>query len=50
MTIVAPPNPLRGLTGGDGEYLKSVIGEIDGTGPARRSFLRGFGHHRGRHG
>jgi pimeloyl-ACP methyl ester carboxylesterase len=28
--IVAPPNPLRGLTGGDGEYLKTVIGEIDG--------------------
>jgi pimeloyl-ACP methyl ester carboxylesterase len=30
LTIIAPPNPLRGLTGGDGEYLKSVIGEIDG--------------------
>jgi pimeloyl-ACP methyl ester carboxylesterase len=30
LTIVAPPNPLRGLTGGDGEYLKGVIGEIDG--------------------
>jgi pimeloyl-ACP methyl ester carboxylesterase len=30
VTMVAPPNPLRGLTGGDGEYLKSVIGEIDG--------------------
>src|ERR1700729_1305665 len=30
VTIVAPPNPLRGLTGGDGEYLGSVIGEIDG--------------------
>jgi pimeloyl-ACP methyl ester carboxylesterase len=29
-TIIAPPNPLRGLTGGDGEYLKSVIAEIDG--------------------
>jgi pimeloyl-ACP methyl ester carboxylesterase len=28
--IVAPPNPLRGLTGGDGEYVKGVIGEIDG--------------------
>jgi pimeloyl-ACP methyl ester carboxylesterase len=28
--IVAPPNPLRGLTGGDGEYLKAVIAEIDG--------------------
>jgi pimeloyl-ACP methyl ester carboxylesterase len=30
VTIIAPPNPLRGLTGGDGEYLKSVIHEIDG--------------------
>src|SRR6202042_1002525 len=30
VTIIAPPNPLRGLTGGDGEYLKAVIGEIDG--------------------
>src|SRR6478735_2717753 len=30
ITIIAPPNPLRGLTGGDGEYLKGVIGEIGG--------------------
>jgi pimeloyl-ACP methyl ester carboxylesterase len=30
VTIIAPPNPLRGLTGGDGEYLKGVIGEIGG--------------------
>ena len=30
MTVVAPPNPLRGLTGGDGEYVKAVVGEIDG--------------------
>jgi pimeloyl-ACP methyl ester carboxylesterase len=30
LTIIAPPNPLRGLTGGDGEYLKRVIAEIDG--------------------
>jgi len=30
VTIVAPPNPLRGLSGGDGEYLKSVIAEVDG--------------------
>ena len=30
VTILAPPNPLRGLSGGDGEYLKAVIGEIDG--------------------
>ena len=30
LTIIAPPNPLRGLTGGDGAYLKSVIEEIDG--------------------
>src|SRR5271154_400704 len=29
-TIIAPPNPLRGLSGGDGEYLKGVIKEIDG--------------------
>jgi pimeloyl-ACP methyl ester carboxylesterase len=28
--VIAPPNPLRGLTGGDGEYLKGVIGEVDG--------------------
>jgi pimeloyl-ACP methyl ester carboxylesterase len=30
LTIIAPPNPLRGLSGGDGEYLKGVLGEIDG--------------------
>jgi pimeloyl-ACP methyl ester carboxylesterase len=30
VTMIAPPNPLRGLTGGDGEYLEAVIGEIDG--------------------
>jgi pimeloyl-ACP methyl ester carboxylesterase len=30
VTMIAPPVPLRGLTGGDGEYLKGVIGEIDG--------------------
>jgi pimeloyl-ACP methyl ester carboxylesterase len=30
VTMIAPPNPLRGLTGGDGEYLKGVIGEIEG--------------------
>src|SRR5215469_11181648 len=30
VTMIAPPNPLRGLTGGDGEYLRGVIGEIDG--------------------
>jgi pimeloyl-ACP methyl ester carboxylesterase len=30
VTMIVPPNPLRGLTGGDGEYLKAVIGEIDG--------------------
>jgi pimeloyl-ACP methyl ester carboxylesterase len=28
--MLAPPNPLRGMTGGDGEYIKSVISEIDG--------------------
>ena len=30
VTLVAPPNPLRGLTGGDGEYLKAVVDGIDG--------------------
>ena len=30
VTVLAPPNPLRGLSGGDGEYIKAVIGEIDG--------------------
>jgi pimeloyl-ACP methyl ester carboxylesterase len=30
VTIVAPPNPLRGLSGGDGEYLGSVIHGIGG--------------------
>jgi len=28
--MLAPPNPLRGMTGGDGDYVKGVIGEIDG--------------------
>ena len=30
VTVVAPPNPLRGLSGGDGEYIKAVVKEIDG--------------------
>jgi pimeloyl-ACP methyl ester carboxylesterase len=30
LAILAPPNPLRGLSDGDGEYLKSVIAEING--------------------
>ena len=30
VTVIAPPNPLRGLTGGDGVYLKAVAGEIGG--------------------
>jgi len=30
LAIIAPPNPLRGLTGGDGEYIKGVVEEIDG--------------------
>jgi len=30
VTMVAPPNPLRGLTGGDGEYAKAVVAGIDG--------------------
>src|SRR5215468_1867649 len=28
--VIAPPNPLRGLSGGDSTYLEAVIGEIDG--------------------
>jgi pimeloyl-ACP methyl ester carboxylesterase len=30
VTVVAPPNPLRGLSGGDGDYLKARIAEIEG--------------------
>jgi pimeloyl-ACP methyl ester carboxylesterase len=30
VSVLAPPNPLRGMSGGDGDYLKGVIGEIDG--------------------
>jgi len=30
VTVLAPPNPLRGLSGGDGDYLKAVVDEIDG--------------------
>jgi pimeloyl-ACP methyl ester carboxylesterase len=30
VTVLAPPNPLRGLTGGDGDYIKGVVAEIDG--------------------
>jgi pimeloyl-ACP methyl ester carboxylesterase len=30
VTILAPPNPLRGLSGGDGTYLTNVIAGIDG--------------------
>jgi pimeloyl-ACP methyl ester carboxylesterase len=30
LRIIAPPNPLRGLSGGDGQYLKDVIAEVDG--------------------
>jgi pimeloyl-ACP methyl ester carboxylesterase len=30
LTVIAPPNPLRGLTGGDGRYLAGVLAEIDG--------------------
>jgi pimeloyl-ACP methyl ester carboxylesterase len=28
--VVAPPNPLRGLGGGDGDYIKAVANGIDG--------------------
>src|SRR4029079_6181905 len=30
VSIIAPPNPLRGLSGGGGEYLESVIDGIEG--------------------
>ena len=30
VTVVAPPNPLRGLSSGDGEYIKAVVDQIDG--------------------
>ncbi|HEY6886999.1 MAG TPA: alpha/beta hydrolase [Solirubrobacter sp.] len=30
LTLVAPANPLRGLAGGDGEYLKGIVERIDG--------------------
>jgi pimeloyl-ACP methyl ester carboxylesterase len=30
LKMLAPPNPLRGLTGGDGDYLKKVVEGIDG--------------------
>lgn len=31
VSMIAPPNPLRGLTGGDGAYLKGVITEVEGA-------------------
>jgi pimeloyl-ACP methyl ester carboxylesterase len=30
VTIIAPPNPLRGLTGGDGKYTRAVVDGIKG--------------------
>jgi pimeloyl-ACP methyl ester carboxylesterase len=30
LTVLAPPNPLRSMTGGDAEYTKSVVTAIDG--------------------
>jgi pimeloyl-ACP methyl ester carboxylesterase len=30
LAVVAPPNPLRGMTGGDGEYLNAFVERIDG--------------------
>jgi pimeloyl-ACP methyl ester carboxylesterase len=30
VSILVPPNPLRGMTGGDGDYIKGVLDEIDG--------------------
>lgn len=30
LAVLAPPNPLRGVTAGDGDYTKSVVAAIDG--------------------
>src|SRR5215470_7256113 len=30
LTVIAPPNPLRGLSGGDGAHLTRVVDEVDG--------------------
>jgi pimeloyl-ACP methyl ester carboxylesterase len=30
VAIKAPPNPLRGIAGGDADYTKSVIAQVDG--------------------
>jgi pimeloyl-ACP methyl ester carboxylesterase len=30
VAVLAPPNPLRGMTGGDGAYLAGVIDRVDG--------------------
>jgi pimeloyl-ACP methyl ester carboxylesterase len=30
LSIKAPPNPLRGVTAGDGDYTRSVIRQVDG--------------------
>jgi pimeloyl-ACP methyl ester carboxylesterase len=30
LTVLAPPNPLRGVTVGDGEYIKGFVSRIDG--------------------
>jgi pimeloyl-ACP methyl ester carboxylesterase len=30
LRMLAPPNPLRGVSAGDGDYIKGVLGEIDG--------------------
>jgi pimeloyl-ACP methyl ester carboxylesterase len=30
LTILAPPNPLRGMTGGDGDSVKAFVERIDG--------------------
>jgi pimeloyl-ACP methyl ester carboxylesterase len=30
LKMLAPPNPLRGVSAGDGEYIKSVVTEIEG--------------------
>jgi pimeloyl-ACP methyl ester carboxylesterase len=30
LNLIAPANPLRGLTGGDGDYLRGIVERIDG--------------------
>jgi hypothetical protein len=34
LSVVAPPNPRRGLSAGDGGYIHAVINEINGPVPS----------------